>query len=130
MAPTSCRPVPRSATSIRPALQDVKAERFGRNLARARRHIGVSQEELAVHATLHRTEVGLLERGERLARIDTALKLAGALGVPFDHLIAGIEWQPGSVRRGGSTSPAAPRRVVAEGRGGGSGIRRRGSDDR
>ena len=76
------------------------AQRFGKNLLRARKRLGVSQEELAVRASLHRTEIGLLERGERLARIDTAIKLAGALGVPLDHLIHGIAWTPGRTERG------------------------------
>lgn len=76
------------------------AEEFGKNLHRARKRAGVSQEHLAVLATLHRTEIGLLERGERLPRIDTALKLAGALGLPLEKLVEGIEWQPGSTHVG------------------------------
>lgn len=77
------------------------AQQFGKNLSRVRRRSGISQEELAVRASLHRTEIGLLERGERLPRIDTALKLAGALGVSLDELIAGITWEPGRHEPGG-----------------------------
>jgi transcriptional regulator with XRE-family HTH domain len=73
---------------------------FGKNLSRCRRRAGFSQEELAVRASLHRTEIGLLERGERLPRIDTAIKLAGALGIPPAELIDGIDWSPGSTSRG------------------------------
>lgn len=76
------------------------AARFGRNLAAARRRSGYSQEEAAVRASLHRTEIGLLERGERLPRIDTAIKLAGAVGVSCEELFEGIEWTPGSAQRG------------------------------
>jgi transcriptional regulator with XRE-family HTH domain len=76
------------------------AEEFGKNLNRARKRAGISQEHLAVLATLHRTEIGLLERGERLPRIDTALKLAGALGLPLEKLVEGIEWRPGSTNVG------------------------------
>lgn len=76
------------------------AEEFGKNLNRARKRAGVSQEDLAVGASLHRTEIGLLERGERLPRIDTALKLAGALGLPLAQLVEGIEWRPGSTQVG------------------------------
>jgi len=36
-----------------------------------------------------------LERGERMPRVDTALRIAGSLGVPLDDLIAGLEWRPG-----------------------------------
>jgi DNA-binding XRE family transcriptional regulator len=73
---------------------------FGENLSQGRRRSGISQEELAVRASLHRTEIGLLERGERLPRIDTAIKLASALGVPVSDLLAGIDWQPGRTHRG------------------------------
>jgi XRE family transcriptional regulator, regulator of sulfur utilization len=76
------------------------AERFGENLRRARKRGGYSQEALAVRASLHRTEIGLVERGERLVRLDTAIKLAGAAGVPLGDLIAGIEWSPGTFHRG------------------------------
>jgi len=69
--------------------------RFGRNLARCREGAGISQEELSFRASLHRTEVSLLERGERMPRVDTAMRLAGSLGVPLDDLIAGLEWRPG-----------------------------------
>ncbi|HEY2333833.1 MAG TPA: helix-turn-helix transcriptional regulator [Solirubrobacterales bacterium] len=69
--------------------------RFGRNLARCREGADVSQEELSFRASIHRTEVSLLERGERMPRVDTALRIAGSLGVPLDDLVAGLEWQPG-----------------------------------
>lgn len=77
------------------------AERFGRNLKRARKAAGLSQEAAAFRAGLHRTEIGLLERGERTPRIDTAAKLAGALGVSAAELLVGIEWTPGEMRPGG-----------------------------
>lgn len=76
------------------------AERFGENLARIRERTGVTQEELAYRASLHRTEIGLLERGGRIPRIDTLAKLAGALGVPPAALLEGISWESGEVRRG------------------------------
>ena len=76
------------------------ATHFGRNLARARRHAGLSQEELGVRATLHRTEIGLLERGERVPRIDTVIKVAGALSISATELIEGIRWSPGRTTAG------------------------------
>ncbi len=69
-------------------------ERFGENLRRARRDAGLSQEETAVRASLHRTEIGLLERGERTPRLDTAVKLARATGVRVEELLVGIDWEP------------------------------------
>jgi transcriptional regulator with XRE-family HTH domain len=74
--------------------------RFSANLLRARKQSGMSQEQLAFRAGLHRTEVGLLERRERLARVDTLVKLAGALKVDPCHLLEGIIWEPGQVHTG------------------------------
>jgi len=76
------------------------AARFGENLVRCRLEADLSQEELAHNASLHRTEVGLLERGARVPRIDTLIKLAGALSVHPSELIAGIDWAPGKVTAG------------------------------
>ena len=74
--------------------------RFGRNLAAARKRLGLSQEDVGIRASLHRTEIGLLERGERVPRIDTAVKLAGSVEASVADLLTGIEWTPGSARRG------------------------------
>lgn len=71
------------------------AASFGRNLAHCRRRVGLSQEEVAVRASLHRTAVGQIERGERVARVDTLVKLAGSLGINSAELLDGLEWQPG-----------------------------------
>jgi len=76
------------------------AERFGKNLARCRKRVGISQEEKAVRASLHRTAVGQIERAERVCRIDTLIKLAGALGVEPGELLEGLEWEPGGTLLG------------------------------
>jgi transcriptional regulator with XRE-family HTH domain len=81
------------------------AERFGENLRRCRRRAGLSQEETAVRASLHRTALGLLERGERVARVDTLVKLMGALEVDADELLRGLEWLPGVTHRGRFSVP-------------------------
>jgi transcriptional regulator with XRE-family HTH domain len=77
------------------------AARFGDNLARVRREADMSQDELAVRASVHRTEISQLERGLRMARIDTMIKLAASLEVPAAELLHGIAWEPGSTRLGG-----------------------------
>lgn len=77
-----------------PPTEEMKV-RFGENLARCREGADVSQEELSFRASIHRTEVSLLERGERMPRVDTALRIAGSLGVPLNELVAGLEWRPG-----------------------------------
>jgi transcriptional regulator with XRE-family HTH domain len=76
------------------------ADQFGRNLAYCRRRGRLSQEELAVRASLHRTAVGQLERGERVARVDTVVKLAGSLRIPPGELLDGMGWDPGGTRLG------------------------------
>ena len=75
-------------------------DRFGRNLASCRRRVGISQEELAVLASVHRTEISHLERGLRIARVDTVVKLAGSLGIPPGELLDGMSWEPGGTRLG------------------------------
>jgi transcriptional regulator with XRE-family HTH domain len=89
------------------------AARFGENLRRCRRLAGLSQEELGARASLHRTEIGLLEHGQRVARIDTAVQLAGAMAIPPSELLEGIHWTPGEASPGGfsfSESRGARRR--------------------
>lgn len=76
------------------------AERFGRNLKRARKDADLSQEEVGIRASLHRTEIGLLERGERIPRIDTLVRLAGAIGTPAGDLLSGLGWEPGESQPG------------------------------
>ena len=76
------------------------AARFGGNVAACRRRAGISQEELSVRASLHRTEVSQIERGLRLCRIDTLIKLVGSLEVSADELFTGITWKPGDIRYG------------------------------
>ncbi len=76
------------------------ARQFGENVVIYRRRMGLSQEELGFRASLHRTEIGQLEQGARLARIDTLIKLAGALSVPPGDLLKGMAWTPGGTRVG------------------------------
>lgn len=76
------------------------ATAFGKNLMRCRKRVGLSQEELSVRASLHRTAVGQLERGERVARVDTLIKLSGSLGIPPGELLEGMDWDPGGTRIG------------------------------
>lgn len=76
----------------------MKVERqFAANLRACRKRAGLSQEALGFRASLHRTEIGLLERGARVPRIDTLIKLAATLEVDPNELLAGIGWEPGQV---------------------------------
>lgn len=83
---------------------DVAAQ-FGVNLVRCRRVAGMSQDELSVRASVHRTEISQLERGLRLARVDTIAKLCSSLEADPGELLAGITWEPGESRRGHFKKP-------------------------
>ncbi|MGB7685835.1 MAG: helix-turn-helix transcriptional regulator [Solirubrobacterales bacterium] len=85
------------------------AIKFGQNLRRCRRFAELSQEELGERASLHRTEIGMLEHGQRVARIDTLIRLAGAMAIPPGDLLEGIHWSVGDQRRKGSFSFTEPR---------------------
>jgi transcriptional regulator with XRE-family HTH domain len=60
---------------------------LGANLRRERKARGLSQEELADLARLHRTYVGSVERGERNVSIDNIERLARALGIEIAALL-------------------------------------------
>lgn len=61
------------------------------NIRRCRRASGLSQEDVARDCRCHRTEISLLERGGRDARLSTLLRVARALDVPVTTLVEGIE---------------------------------------
>jgi DNA-binding XRE family transcriptional regulator len=65
-------------------------EQFAANLRRCRRNRGLSQQRLAFDCKLHRTEVSLLERGDRNPRLTTIVRLARALGVPPAELLEDV----------------------------------------
>ena len=48
---------------------------------------GLSLDSLATAAGLHRTSLGLVERGERHLTLASAKRLADALGVPLWQLV-------------------------------------------
>ncbi len=68
---------------------------FAKVLRRERLAQGLSQEALAHRAGLHRTYVGLVERGLRNPTIDVGHALARALGTHLSELIREAEKRPG-----------------------------------
>ena len=60
---------------------------FGQNLRCKREALGISQEDLAEKAGLHRTYIGSVERGERNVSIDNMERLALAVGATIEQLL-------------------------------------------
>ena len=61
--------------------------RFGQNVQAQRQALGISQEELAYRAGLHRTYIGMVERAERSISLQNAKTIADALNVKLDKLL-------------------------------------------
>jgi transcriptional regulator with XRE-family HTH domain len=72
------------------------AQVVGPKIGRLREASGLSQEELADRAGLHRTAISLLELGKRAPRIVTLVVIAGVLEVSPGYLLYGIYWTPGA----------------------------------
>lgn len=62
-------------------------EIIGHNVRRIRTEAGLSQEELADRAELHRTYISSIERGERNVSIENIFAIARALKVPPGDLL-------------------------------------------
>lgn len=54
-------------------------EKFGRRVKKIRQEIGISQEELAFRANLHRTYISSIEMGKRNVSLVNIEKLAKSL---------------------------------------------------
>lgn len=65
--------------------------RFGEKVRELRKSQGISQEELAHKADLHRTYIGMIERAEKNITLINVGKIAQALGVQIDELLKGID---------------------------------------
>jgi len=63
-------------------------KKFGERVRRLRQAKGLSQEELAFRAGVHRTYLGSIERGERNPALKNIAAIAGALGVTLSELFA------------------------------------------
>jgi transcriptional regulator with XRE-family HTH domain len=76
------------------------ARQLGQNLTRFRARAALSQDSTAERAGLHRTEISLIERGLRVPRLDTIVKLAGALEVDPCMLLEGMAWDLATLKEG------------------------------
>jgi transcriptional regulator with XRE-family HTH domain len=60
---------------------------FGQRVREVRKDKGLSQEELAHKADLHRTYIGMIERAEKNITLINIEKIANALEVDINNLI-------------------------------------------
>ena len=71
-------------------------ERFGYRVRELREAKGLSQEELAFKAGVHRTYLGGIERGERNPSLKNISLIANALGISLAELFLFGERKPGT----------------------------------
>ncbi|MGO7000375.1 helix-turn-helix domain-containing protein [Rhizobium leguminosarum] len=69
---------------------DEDLQAAGREIRQRRLALGLSQEQLAERAGLHRNYVGFIERGERNASLKTLFAIARSLGVSLGELLADV----------------------------------------
>lgn len=61
--------------------------KFGKKVREERVRLGLSQEDLASRAKVHRTYIGMIERAEKNITLVNIEKISKALGLPSDQLI-------------------------------------------
>ena len=71
--------------------EETLARRFGELVRRLRQERGYSQEEFSFRVGLHQTYISSVERGERNVTIQTADRIAKALGTTLADLFGELE---------------------------------------
>lgn len=64
---------------------------FGIRVRAARKNVAISQEGLASIADLHRTYIGMIERGEKNITLVNILKISRALNISASNLLESIK---------------------------------------
>ena len=62
--------------------------RFGKRIREERTKRDLSQEQLAELANVHRTYIGMIERGEKNITLTTIERIAKALKIPVSELLS------------------------------------------
>jgi len=62
-------------------------EKFGEKVREERHKQGLSQEELASRAGVHRTYIGMIERAEKNITLENIEKIAKALRISLDKIM-------------------------------------------
>jgi transcriptional regulator with XRE-family HTH domain len=66
-------------------------ERFGFAVKSRREHLGLTQEDFAEKAHIHRTYLSDIERGTRNVSLINIERIAGGLGIPISELFHDVE---------------------------------------
>lgn len=61
--------------------------KFGKKVREERLALGLSQEDLASRAHVHRTYIGMIERAEKNITLENIEKIAKALSISLDKLM-------------------------------------------
>lgn len=75
---------------------------LGAVIRACRNQLGITQEELAWRANMHRTYIADIERGARNVTLRTVAQLAKALQITVGNLFAYVTAQPGAALRVGT----------------------------
>lgn len=59
--------------------------KFGNKVREERVKLGISQEELAARARVHRTYIGMIERAEKNITLESIEKICKALDLSISH---------------------------------------------
>ncbi|MDP3764624.1 MAG: helix-turn-helix transcriptional regulator [bacterium] len=65
-------------------------EKFGKKIREERFKRGFSQEELAIRTGVHRTYIGMIERGEKNITLINIKKIAKAFDLTIDKLLTNL----------------------------------------
>jgi transcriptional regulator with XRE-family HTH domain len=75
-------------------VEEELAKKFGRLVRHLRQEKGYSQEDFSFRVGLHQTYISSVERGERNVTIQTADRIAKALGTTLADLFGELERGP------------------------------------
>ena len=81
-----------SRKTVRKQIPNDDLIRFGQEVRRRRRALGISQEELGFRAGLHRNFIGYVERAEQNATVKRVVKIARALKLRPSDLVRAMRW--------------------------------------
>lgn len=62
------------------------SKKFGAFIASKRNELGLSQEQFSFRSGMHRTYIGMIERGERNITLINVVKLAHALNMTLSEM--------------------------------------------